>query len=58
MPQVPKPPSKLSGALVDGAILSGAALTSFGAWEVYAPAGIITLGVLLLAFGVNAARFR
>lgn len=58
MPLPPKTASKLGGAFVDGAILSGAALTSIGAWQIYAPAGIITLGVLLLAFGVNAARFR
>lgn len=58
MPSPPPQKSKLRGAIVDVSILGGLALTSYGAGLVYAPAGIITLGALLLALGINAARFR
>lgn len=48
----------MRGAIVDVSILGGLALTSYGAGLIYVPAGIITLGALLLALGINAARFR
>lgn len=50
--------SKLRSSIVDVSILGGAALTTYGASLISAPAGFITLGLLLLALGINAARFR
>jgi len=44
--------------MVDMAILAGVGLTSYGAWVIYQPAGFITLGVILLTFGVGAAMVR
>lgn len=48
----------LRGAIVDVSILSGVALTSYGAGLIFVPAGLITLGILLLGFGLTAARSR
>lgn len=63
MPDTPEIDPKLvarqrfvRGLVVDSSILLGAGLVSFGAWQLLAPAGYITLGVLLLAFGTTAAR--
>lgn len=43
-------------SLPDVLMIVGAALLSFGAWQVYEPAGFIVGGVLLLASGIMAAR--
>jgi hypothetical protein len=44
------------GIVIDGSILSGAALVSVGAGLIYMPAGLISAGVLLLSMGLTAAR--
>lgn len=36
--------------------LTGAGLLSFGAWQVYEPAGFIVLGLLLLSGAIYGAR--
>ncbi|MDY0748514.1 hypothetical protein SNE35_28700 [Paucibacter sp. R3-3] len=46
----------LAPHVVDVLMLAGAGLVSYGAWLIYAPAGYISCGVLLLAGGVLAAR--
>lgn len=46
----------VESAMVDGSILVGASLVSYGAWAIYTPAGFIVAGMLLLAFGVTGAR--
>lgn len=38
------------------ALLGGAALVAYGAWQVYPPAGPITAGVLLIAGTILRAR--
>jgi hypothetical protein len=38
------------------ALLGGAALVAYGAWEAYAPAGPIVGGVLLIAGAILRAR--
>jgi hypothetical protein len=43
-------------ALRDAAGLFGAALVAYGAWLVYAPAGFIAGGALLIAGAFLAAR--
>ena len=40
----------------DALALTGAALVSFGAYEIYRPAGFIVGGALLLAASVYGAR--
>lgn len=40
----------------DSLMVCGAAAISYGSWMVYAPAGFIVGGVLLIAAGVLAAR--
>lgn len=47
---------KLAAALPTLVGLAGAALISFGAWQIYAPAGFIAAGVLLLAGVLFSAR--
>lgn len=42
--------------LCDAAALCGAGMISFGAWQVYAPAGPIVLGLLLVAAALIGAR--
>ncbi|HEV7337030.1 MAG TPA: hypothetical protein VGO06_13745 [Bosea sp. (in: a-proteobacteria)] len=42
--------------LCDAAAVSGVGLISFGAWQVYAPAGPIVLGLLLVAGALIGAR--
>lgn len=37
-----------TGALLDSALLLGAALLAFGTWRIFAPAGLIVGGVLLV----------
>jgi hypothetical protein len=44
--------------LIDGSILSGSALVSAGAALIYQPAGYIAAGLLLLSFGLNAAKAK
>lgn len=46
----------LGGFLEDCALIGGAALIAFGVWEIYAPAGPITAGVLLIAGTILKAR--
>lgn len=46
----------LPGIVRDIAGLGGAGLVAYGAWLVYAPAGFITGGVLLLAGAWLSAR--
>lgn len=43
-------------AASDCLLLGGAAAISYGSWLIYAPAGFIAGGVLLIAGGVLAAR--
>lgn len=50
--------SKARGAVVDGAIVIGAGLLTYGAGLIYTPAGFLTLGALLLGFGITAARSK
>jgi hypothetical protein len=42
--------------LCDAAGIGGAGLIAYGAWLVYAPAGFIVGGILLLIAAVMAAR--
>ena len=42
--------------LLNGAGLAGVGLIGYGAWLIYAPAGFIAWGVLLLAGAILAAR--
>lgn len=44
------------GALVDGSIVAGGCLLSYGAWLIYAPMGFVVPGVLLLGAGLLGAR--
>lgn len=44
------------GYLSDVLGLVGAGLVSYGAWTIYAPAGLIVAGVLLIALAVAGAR--
>lgn len=47
---------KVPSGLCDLAGFGGAALISYGAWLVYAPAGFIVGGSLLIAFAMLAGR--
>lgn len=47
-----KSPSLVREAAIDASILLGAGLLTYGAWLIYAPAGFIVPGVLLLAGGL------
>jgi hypothetical protein len=42
----------------DTLLVAGAGSVAYGAWLVYAPAGFITAGVLLLVAGVLASRAK
>ena len=42
----------LRGVLNDLCFLGGGALVSWGAWEIYRPAGIIAAGAVLVAFAL------
>lgn len=55
---MPDPTNKVRSAIVDGSILAGAALMTYGAGLIYTPAGFLTLGALLLGFGITAARSK
>lgn len=46
----------IAGNVPDVLLLGGAASVSYGAWLMYAPAGFITGGVLLIVAGVLASR--
>lgn len=46
----------LAAALPDALMVAGAGVVSYGAWLVYAPAGFIVGGVLLMAGGYITAR--
>lgn len=46
----------LVSAAPDGLLVAGAATISYGAWLIYAPAGFIAGGALLVAGGVLMAR--
>jgi hypothetical protein len=46
----------LPGLVADVLLLAGAVSVSYGAWLVYAPAGFIVAGLLLLAAGWLAAQ--
>lgn len=48
--------TSLVSAAPDGLLLGGAAAISYGAWLIYAPAGFIAGGALLIAGGVLMAR--
>lgn len=48
--------ASLVNAAPDGLLLGGAAAISYGAWLIYAPAGFIAGGALLIAGGVLMAR--
>ena len=39
----------------DAAVVSGAGLTSYGAYSIYEPAGFIVGGILLAAIGIVVA---
>lgn len=51
-----KAAGKVPSGLCDMAGFVGAALISYGAWLVYAPAGFIVGGSLLIAFAMLAGR--
>ena len=42
----------LRGVLNDLCFLGGSALVSWGAWEIYRPAGIIAAGAAMVAFAL------
>ena len=42
--------------VIDGSILGGVGLLSYGAWLAYAPAGFLVAGALLLGLGLKAVR--
>lgn len=44
------------GYISDALGIVGAGLVSYGAWSIYAPAGFIVAGVLLIALAVAGAR--
>ena len=46
----------ISATLRDGAGLVGAGLVAYGCWRIYAPAGFIVAGVLLIAGSILLAR--
>lgn len=48
--------SQLASALPDVLLVAGAAVASYGAGLVYAPAGFIAAGLLLMAGGYLTAR--
>jgi membrane-bound ClpP family serine protease len=48
----------LPDLLLDSAGVAGAALIAYGAWLIYAPAGFISAGVLLLVGVLFSARGR
>lgn len=47
---------KRTDLIRDAAGLAGAAAVTFGAWSIYAPAGFIAGGLMLLAAAVLTAR--
>lgn len=49
-------PAVAKGLLVDSALLGGVGAVTLGAWEIYRPAGLVTLGLFLLAGGWLGAR--
>ena len=42
----------------DAVVAAGAGITAYGAWLVYAPAGYLIAGALLMTAGVMAARVK
>jgi hypothetical protein len=44
--------SLLESIVIDGSLLAGLGLVTYGAWLIFPPAGFVVAGVLLLAFGV------
>ena len=46
----------LPGVSRDGMGIVGIALISYGTWRIYAPAGFIVAGLLLLSIAVLVAR--
>lgn len=44
------------GAMPDLLMVGGTAAIAYGAWRIYAPAGFIVGGLLMIAGGVLAAR--
>lgn len=52
------PPRRLEarGLVLDLLILSGFGLVSYGSWRIFAPAGFIVAGLLLLALGLKGIR--
>lgn len=47
--------SPLKSAVIDGSILAGGGLLTYGAYLTYAPAGFIVAGLLLLGIGIAGA---
>jgi hypothetical protein len=47
-----------TGLLLEAAVLGGAAAITYGAWEIYRPAGPIMGGLLLIAGAVLYIRGR
>jgi hypothetical protein len=56
MPAQPPRRSLARSVIIDGSILAGGALVSYGAGLIYLPAGIIAAGLLLLLLGLAGAR--
>lgn len=48
--------AKLQPLLVDAVGLAGLTLVGVGAWQIYPPAALITIGVLLMIWAALAAR--
>lgn len=56
--QPKKSPGAVQSVVVDLMVLAGSGLVTYGSWLVYAPAGFIVPGVLLLVVGMTAAVVR
>lgn len=46
----------LRSVIIDGSVLVGGGLLTYGAMSVYQPAGFIVAGVLLLSLGLSGAK--
>lgn len=55
-PRRPRAHALIRSLVIDGSILIGAGMLTYGAWLAYAPAGFLVVGSLLLAAGLRSAR--
>lgn len=47
---------RLRGLVVDGSLLAGGGLLSYGSWLIYPPTGYLMAGALLLGVGLLGVR--